>query len=288
MLTFSIHSEIVEICETQEVFLGDLWREKCKKYVHSDVYIDIDLFNLQYLEDEIKDVHLKDYILVRGKLVVKIKVREASPNRIKKSSNCRATGYAWCTDKQEIIIYTNKHVVFDDFEAEKTELTFSFDGKNFTAFGTKLRECRDNKDLVCLEVRTSDSELHKFIGDFTDEAANIWDDISVNVKEAFKKYAVVISHPHGLQKVVSIGKLISLEEEEEYLELTPGESSATDTDSRHPQQHLHKPLRKVTRYDAATCPGSSGAPVLTGFYPHRPFTHSSHNRELNLNFCMSY
>ncbi len=220
------------------------------------------------------------------------------------STTMFATGYAWCgVDKSEfpcpvthtcsrgdcpdslstdhmahggIVVYTNKHVIFDDEEARSTEVEFSFgDGEVIVAFGVKLKEDRSNKDLVGLEVCSHRPELYDKLGEFSERASLCWDDIPASVKEELKNHALVISHPHGKDKVVSIGPLVCLEREEEW---TKGRSECTPPSNR----------RKVTRYLAATCPGSSGAPVLTGYYPHRPFTHSSADNRREENFCMSY
>jgi len=312
-----IDDEIIEtwdLCgEEMGQVLGTLWpHSSCTKDPQHLRFTPVHSFCLDNLPPDVRHAALLNYVKCHEKLVVKIHVSKLSESRPRKSSKSKfpssfATGYAWCAIERTelscsldacresgessghaatfggILIYTNKHVVFDDYEASHTEVAFSFDDNRVAAYGIKLRENRQNKDLVSLEVFTHNPDLYHTVGKYTEDVANAWNDIPASIKNTFKKYAVVISHPHGLDKVISVGNLIMLEKEEdvEIRSEEEEEDSVSNTNLRR------KPTRKVTSYSAATCQGSSGAPVLTGFYQGKPFTHSRTSARLK-NYCLSY
>ncbi|XP_005103825.1 uncharacterized protein LOC101847598 [Aplysia californica] len=299
------NGELLEILECDEsVILGSLW-DNCtcgKNPGHAD-FTAVEDFTLSKLQLEIQEETVFDYIKAHEKLVVKIEVVKSEPEAGKKF----ATGYAWCMVERiefpcpvskcshtpsdhgvfgGVIVYTNQHVVKDNTEAENSTVYFTFGSETVKAFGVKLRENRDNKDLVGLEVCFHDPQLYKQVGGFAEDVAKAWNAIPVSAKEAFKQYAIVISHPHGTEKVISVGNLITLEEEEDLSKLSKNEVMQNESDSHGMRFNAER--QKVTRYSTATCPGSSGAPVLTGFYPHRPFTHSSYDPFRKQNLCKSY
>ncbi|XP_059170610.1 uncharacterized protein LOC131952108 [Physella acuta] len=130
--------------------------------------------------------------------------------------------------------------------------------KPVRAYGLKLRECEENKDLVGLKIIYHDLELFDMVRGAS--KTNLLSKIPNQIKVNWKKYAIVISHPHGGSKVVSVGDLVALEEEDE-----------------------DRP-RRTTKYTASTCNGSSGAPVFTGSYSYRPFTHRGKYKGYNVSF----
>lgn len=212
-----------------------------------------------------------------------------------------------------LLVYTNHHVVRNDKEATTCEVTFFYNSGSFLvvddsscspvsehvptdtltgslsnensssvpdskilntlekpinkfgtkpvrAYGMNLRECVENKDLVGLKIIYHDPELFYMVRNSS--KTNFLSEIPNQIKVNWKKYAIVISHPHGGSKVVTVGDLVALEEEDD----------SVDTH------------RVTTKYTAGTCNGSSGAPVFTGYYSYRPFTHRGKYKGFNVSF----
>ncbi|GFO11430.1 hypothetical protein PoB_003793500 [Plakobranchus ocellatus] len=134
---------------------------------------------------------------------------------------------------------------------------------NCTARGFYLKQVKDNKDLVAMETIYHDPRLFQIVAACSRQRLTAWASMPNALKKSLKDNVIVISHPHGRSKMVSVGKLICLEI------------------MRVGEEHVRE-----TRYSAATCLGSSGAPVLSGHYPYRPFTHSS--KRPAGNFSLSY
>ncbi|RUS80298.1 hypothetical protein EGW08_011936 [Elysia chlorotica] len=135
------------------------------------------------------------------------------------------------------------------------------------AWGLCVKQVRENKDLVAIETIFHDPELFNVVSACSTQRICAWTKMPDLLKKELKEHVVVISHPHGRPKVVSVGKLLCLEE------ASQGERA-----------------EKETRYSASTCTGSSGGPVICGHYPYRPFTHSSKReyRDRIENFSLSY
>ncbi|XP_059140807.1 uncharacterized protein LOC131928729 isoform X2 [Physella acuta] len=212
-----------------------------------------------------------------------------------------------------LLVYTNHHVVRDDKEAATCEVTFFYNSGSFIvvedfsctpvsehvptenltgslsskncssapdskilntvekpantlgtkpvrAYGLNLRECEENKDLVGLKIIYHDPELFDMVRGAS--KTNLLSKIPNQIKVNWKKFAIVISHPHGGSKVISVGDLVALEEEDDGVD---------------------RP-RRTTKYTASTCNGSSGAPVFTGSYSYRPFTHRGKYKGYNVSF----
>lgn len=145
-----------------------------------------------------------------------------------------------------ISVATATHVVFDSSEAKFSKCHFSFDSdssKSIVLECLKLEPVPDiEKDTCSLLCVTHDSEfaenLHKRIFDYY----NLDRQVSVKYKDSRNDHrlAVIVSHPHGCSKRVSIGTW------HERLETTSFGPDMADT------KYI---------YNTCTCPGSSGAPV---------------------------
>ncbi|XP_055860203.1 uncharacterized protein LOC106066232 isoform X2 [Biomphalaria glabrata] len=276
---------VEEVCES---FSGNEERS-CSCDKATNTFIPITQLTLEKLPDKLQDSSLLDFLTAVEKLVVHLYIKVPGEGK-----GHTGTGFAWIgkdeVDEYDkcpvsncpvltphksyggVIVYTNHHVVANDKEAAACQVRFFFNEGKFTpmffdkinagvyhcgvqgngettvlAFGQALREHRVAKDLVGLQIIFHEKDLFEMVQDFTKKRVAAWSKIRPEKKDLFKQHAVVISHPHGEAKVISFGKLLSLEEDKE--------------------------KEKVTRYTASTCTGSSGAPVLTGHYATRPFTH---------------
>ncbi|GFS09484.1 immune-associated nucleotide-binding protein 12 [Elysia marginata] len=182
------------------------------------------------------------------------------------SANVPSTSDWW-----KIEIFTACHVVYDQREAKSTEADLFYDSETAAPTTLNGHDVEDNseRDDVCiLHCVSHDQELARRLTD------------SVKHYEFMKKgvrmstLCVVVSHPHGMPKMVTVGEIVGKAKHD--LE----DSMMTDF---------------MFTYDAATCNGSSGAPVLSvitqktldpsGVWPGAG-PHSGHLEE-NLNSCGS-
>lgn len=139
-----------------------------------------------------------------------------------------------------IRILTSKHVVYDSSEALKTKVQFFYDssrqsGPGFVTECIGLDYSLEDSDIAHLQCVTHDADLCRILQEHKEEATRIYRNIPPDVWQACKDLCVVIGHPHGLPKVISVGKHVHFEE--------------TVTRS-----HVHY-------HTGPTCPGSSGSPV---------------------------
>ncbi|XP_059157987.1 uncharacterized protein LOC131942247 [Physella acuta] len=169
----------------------------------------------------------------------------------------------------KVFVTTATHVVFDDSEARQTRCVLGFDDNkspvvSLDGWEVKWGGANIEGDRCYLRYETCDLEL-------VDELDKMWrhfDHLCWKVSEKYKygrffglnKLTVIVSHPHGCPKQVSVGQWTHKRERD-------GVNS------------------KVTRYwyTTCTCPGSSGATVYRlrhdeWFYLH---PHSGSNPEGN-------
>nr|KAI8746005.1 hypothetical protein BgiMline_019721 [Biomphalaria glabrata] len=138
-----------------------------------------------------------------------------------------------------IEVITAKHVVNDALEAMNTTCTFGYisyacKGQSFSCVGARVSPNSDWCKLTCV---THDEELAAKIKD----KICLYDEMSQNFYVSYRtskknpKLAIIISHPHGCYKQISIGYWRKR-----------AQAGGLDT--------------KYT-YTTSTCNGSSGAPV---------------------------
>lgn len=139
----------------------------------------------------------------------------------------------------KIIVLTALHVVFDKSEAERTKCLLGYNDdscKPRVLQGCDVFKCDLASDMCVMECVSHDMRLIEEMKFTLERYKELCDIVSKKyAMDAEEKMVVIVSHPHGLAKRVSIGQLIQLQ-------LLPN----SDT--------------KYT-YTAPTCPGSSGAPV---------------------------
>ncbi|KAI8780080.1 hypothetical protein BgiBS90_019274 [Biomphalaria glabrata] len=151
-----------------------------------------------------------------------------------------------------IVVITATHVVFDDSEANSSSccLFYDTDDGNYIQINcTKCRWAHDSGDLCFLEGFTCDRELFNNIDNKIKQFNVLWKTIhdryalderkeKMERKYYYKRLVVVVSHPHGGPKKISLGRL---------------------------DEQLKNKLKNDTGYqlfyDSPTCEGSSGAPV---------------------------
>ncbi|GFR92192.1 hypothetical protein ElyMa_006194400 [Elysia marginata] len=162
---------------------------------------------------------------------------------------CKVSGY--------FRIHTAKHVVFDDAEARQTTVEFFYDDhcdvrRVIRARGVRVARSDQEGDYCVMDCVTHDRNL----GPALDAVRRRWTELWPQVKGVLygTDVSMVVSHPHGCSKQFSIGRCL----DREWGEVPGGQGWYRYT------------------YDAATCPGSSGAPVwvpgrdglFSGYAPH--------------------
>ncbi|XP_059139774.1 uncharacterized protein LOC131927913 isoform X1 [Physella acuta] len=160
----------------------------------------------------------------------------------------------------EVCVLTATHVVFDDSEARQTRCVVGFDdnkspGVSFDGWGVRRADIEGDGCLfTCVSC---DLELVVEL----DKMCKHLDDLRRKVRDKYGRFdnvdklTVIVSHPHGCPKQVSVG--------------------------RWTRKHERDGWHKYT-YTTCTCPGSSGAHVYMPGYGRwycRP--HSGSNSEGN-------
>ncbi|CAL1537643.1 unnamed protein product [Lymnaea stagnalis] len=169
-------------------------------------------------------------------------------------------------------VRTAAHVVFDEFEMDSVKGIVGYDSERSSTTiltGKRLRSevCEDFSEI---EFLTEDAALAGSLGGHL----NSYYDSCFKIKEKFegravpdKKLAVVVSHPHGAPKQVSVGEWIRMDE------------SRSSSD-----------FENAFIYGTSTCAGSSGGPVYImgrmGWVA--PYPHSGTHKEGNFSSVVSF
>ncbi|CAL1537226.1 unnamed protein product [Lymnaea stagnalis] len=138
-----------------------------------------------------------------------------------------------------VYIATATHVVYDGEEAKKmtAELNYNDDGRKCIKrlYGVSLCDRSVTGDACVVECVTCDEQLAKEIKTNLQSYHLLYREYP----RSYKPIVVIISHPHGKPKHISFGEYRTL--------LFKRDGLIT---------------LKAIEYNATTCPGSSGAPVL--------------------------
>ncbi|XP_059160887.1 uncharacterized protein LOC131944349 [Physella acuta] len=196
------------------------------------------------------------------------------------SDRCGTCGCAKCQvsatpskvwGKVEVITAT--HVVFDDSEARQTRCVLGFDDNKSLVVsldGWEVGEADIEGDLCELSYVTCDLDKLELV-DELDKMCDRFDGLCDEVENKYRRFVgvdkltVIVSHPHGCPKQVSVGKWTHKHERYD---------DVVDDDATPWTRYW---------YTTCTCPGSSGAQVYrlghVGWPYHHP--HSGSNSEGN-------
>ncbi|XP_059158817.1 uncharacterized protein LOC131942871 isoform X2 [Physella acuta] len=160
----------------------------------------------------------------------------------------------------EVHVRTATHVVFDESEARQTRCVVGFDDNKSPGVGLdgwKVRKADVDGDWCLFSCVSCDLELV----DQLDKAYRNFDDLWEKVSEKYTQFVdvdkltVIVSHPHGCPKKVSVGQWT--------------------------QKHVRDDGWYKYMYTTCTCPGSSGACVYMPGYVRWRHPHSGSNSEGN-------
>ncbi|KAK6963659.1 hypothetical protein BgiMline_030818 [Biomphalaria glabrata] len=160
-------------------------------------------------------------------------------------------------------IITARHVIFNNKEAENATCRIFFDENECPKtliYGVKMATLnKPNFDWCWLKCITCDLDLLSKLKDLCDQREELYRKINDRyVKERGGcRLNVIVSHPHGCSKQVSVGEWLDVKLED---------------DGAWTQYH----------YNTATCPGSSGATVIMlGYTGTDDHVHSGGSKDFN-------
>ncbi|GFS14733.1 hypothetical protein ElyMa_003169900, partial [Elysia marginata] len=157
----------------------------------------------------------------------------------------------------EFYVQTARHVVFNEEEAKRTKVDLFYDderslqdGRMKSVWGIGVSTKEESLDLRDIYCFTCDEDVGEFL-----ELADLWwsdDDDDVEPHDlsdlgllppsaADSDLALVVSHPHGQPKKITLGELRYLDEK-----------------------------KSLAEYNTPTCPGSSGAKVFAYDFERNP------------------
>ncbi|XP_059161191.1 uncharacterized protein LOC131944530 [Physella acuta] len=145
----------------------------------------------------------------------------------------------------QVVVRTATHVVFDESEARQSSCRLWFDDDQSPVvkiYGWKVSWPDTEGDVCDLYCVTHDVD----VGDKLEEMVWRFSDLCYKVMNKYKdrrdvdKLTIIVSHPHGCSKQVSVGHWVDRQEVDRQ-EVGEGDTRYT--------------------YTTATCPGSSGAGV---------------------------
>ncbi|XP_005108500.1 uncharacterized protein LOC101859668 [Aplysia californica] len=180
-------------------------------------------------------------------------------------------------------IITNKHVVQNDEDAKKTTVEFFYnndDDRRWTVHkekGFQLHTTNHKMDYTMFTCYTHKKDLLTMIATFDKIRNYAWTKVPPQIRLVSKNYAIIISHPHGTSKKVSIGTVVDrqnrVKSEEEMENVRILRNIYNICDENNALARFGGYMRQlpdldlsftITRYTTATCKGSSGAPVFMG------------------------
>uniref|UniRef100_A0A2C9JBU0 RING-type domain-containing protein n=3 Tax=Biomphalaria glabrata TaxID=6526 RepID=A0A2C9JBU0_BIOGL len=165
-------------------------------------------------------------------------------------------------NSEKLYIETNYHLVFDNFEAVNTTVEFFFDDP--TRKNVKAVKCVGMKhsgipgdSRVVLECKSADQEFISRIHQIKHQLKEVVEKLPRKIKAMMCKKLFIIHHPHGREKHLSYGDSVTVK----YIvdKNRHGRNRMTRTNNQSKELNV----RKLMQYAADTCPGTSGAPVIS-------------------------
>ncbi|XP_005102174.1 uncharacterized protein LOC101862959 isoform X2 [Aplysia californica] len=275
---------------------ADLNKHKinCRKNPGHKKFIPAPLFGLKHLPQSHQEQKFLDMIKLIAKFTVRVRVKGTSSDRPEgypfaklggtKMSRV-ASGYVYdsspahsvqeqickiknCPHGQpgshkvygHVNVITARHVIYDLEEAKNSEMDLFYDDDEDKSSIVTLR-CIDlhysslKKDCAIVSCVAHDKEVFKVLEDNRKQIDSLW--AVMRSPKWIEDIFVIVSHPHGTSKQISIGT-----GHRTFLEKALRLFWTYRVNGLHcgVQEGKSEP-RVVYSYTAATCPGSSGAPV---------------------------
>ncbi|KAK0064357.1 baculoviral IAP repeat-containing protein 2-like isoform X1 [Biomphalaria pfeifferi] len=167
-----------------------------------------------------------------------------------------------------IFVETSQHLIRDDSQAKLSIVDFFVNTqiRSRQIRGESIQQVSEfSNGPVYLKCLTEEMDLLLYINQLQEEIKKLMQEIYVDSEDIWKINAFIISYPHGGEQAISYGRSVVLKH---WL----GNNASDDTKLDFTLQKVsdfqkgleNKSLvRKMLMYTAETCPGCSGAPVLT-------------------------
>lgn len=250
--------------------------EVCEKNPGHRGFIPIKSFNIDHLPEGYKDQNIYRLLKVLGELTVKILVAHISPDRPESMNGTKfpcfrtcersammarcGTGRVWNVEEMpglcpcfrcqrstsprkewgKVNVLTAMHVVFDNSEGEKTICIWGYNTEDCvkeTFDGVGCYKTSFDHDMCYVECITHDVNLVKrlklYLEDYKAKCQVVRDKYANDLNA---KMTVIISHPHGREKYISVGSWVE-------------KKVMNNGDTKY-------------FYTTDTCQGCSGAPVF--------------------------
>ncbi|XP_059160311.1 uncharacterized protein LOC131943939 [Physella acuta] len=141
----------------------------------------------------------------------------------------------------KVTVLTARHVVFDSSEAKQSSCRLWFDEDQspvLNMYGWEVDETYTEEDWCKMYCVTHDAEIGEKLVGMLRRFISLWGKVSIKYesRKEVDKLTVIVSHPHGCSKQVSVGHWV------------------------HKQEMYNTNITRYT-YTTCTCPGSSGAEV---------------------------
>ncbi|GFN78644.1 hypothetical protein PoB_000515000 [Plakobranchus ocellatus] len=264
--------EVMANCNAESMEASLIWK-KCTKHPGHSTFIPVEDFSITHLPNIYQSPELVEIIENVASRTVRLRVKDTSPARPDgyvfsryHGRNITHTGTGWvrdihdgqgpcrcpdCASKQTpmtrwwlVRIHTACHVVYDTLEAKVTSVDINSNhkisglaGKAMTMNGLKVISKNEEQDLCRFYCATHDEILVDWLQTFTAQWEHLSSKKLTVADNAYSAFCVVVSHPHGQAKCVTIGKWKKCSEQNEIGEC-------------------------AQMYTTDTCRGSSGAPVI--------------------------
>ncbi|KAK0050050.1 hypothetical protein Bpfe_020601 [Biomphalaria pfeifferi] len=211
---------------------------------HEQAFVSISDFSTSTIAKFCEERKLLELVEAIIKLTVRITVKHASSERSKINSKpnlwykynikspIKGSGTVLELSASEVHVLTAKHVVFNSEESKNTECWLYFDGnscKEIIIKGLSESDSNISKDWCDFTCEIDEKEIEKLHQSLREYVQGL-ENLNRNKMKRHKK-CIIVSHPHGCYKYVSMG--ICELDEDGYL-----------------------------TYEAPTCRGSSGGYII--------------------------
>ncbi|KAI8792344.1 baculoviral IAP repeat-containing protein 2 isoform X1, partial [Biomphalaria glabrata] len=167
-----------------------------------------------------------------------------------------------------IFVETSQHLIRDDSQAKLSIVEFFVNTqiRSRKIRGESIQPVSEfSNGPVYLKCLTEDIDLVLYINQLQEEMKKLMQEISVDSEDILKINAFIISYPHGGEQAISYGRSVVVKyllgnNVSEDTKLDFALQKVTDIQKGLENRSL---VRKMLMYAAETCPGCSGAPVLT-------------------------
>nr|KAI8758858.1 baculoviral IAP repeat-containing protein 2-like isoform X1 [Biomphalaria glabrata] len=167
-----------------------------------------------------------------------------------------------------IFVETSHHLIGDDSQAKSSIVEFFVHSqiRSRQIRGESIQPVSEfSNGPVYLKCLTEEIDLVLYINQLQEEMKKLMQEISVDSEDILKINAFIISYPHGGEQAISYGRSVVVKyllgnnvSEDKKVDFTL--QKVTDIQKGLENRSL---VRKMLMYAAETCPGCSGAPVLT-------------------------